>query len=652
MMAELVLEGVSFSHAGGPPLLDGVSLRIEPGERLGLLGRNGSGKSTLMKVLAGELAPDSGSIVRRPGLTVARLAQEVPRDLSGTVFDILAAPFGSAAAPPSPGESTAARGARPPRARGSARAGSAISSATSRGGDGAASIDDWEIDARIDRVTRELDLDPTAPVEGLSAGTLRRILLARAWVQEPDVLLLDEPTNHLDIDAIRALEDRLARRRGALLFVTHDRAFLRRLATRILDLDRGVLRSYACDYATYRSRRDAALETEARAEAAFDKKLAQEEALIRRGIRARRTRNEGRVRALEAMRRERAERREASGSVRGRIESAGRTGRVVVRAKGVTHSFGAEAVLRDVSIEIQRGDRVGLVGPNGAGKTTLLRILLGELEPESGTVERGTNLEVAYFDQLHDTLDETKTVRETVLEHGDHLTIGGTTRHVVGYLQDFLFDPEQIQGRVGRLSGGERNRLKLARILTRACNVLVLDEPTNDLDLETLEHLEDLLLDFDGTLLVVSHDREFLDNAVTSTLRFEGGGVVRESVGGYSELADRATEGSGGRGRKATTPSSSGKATAVSSSGEAKRGATPRRKLSYHEKRELEHLPERLEALEAKRDELHRAMADPAFFQRGGDEIAAETERLRELERELAETYARWEALEEIAGAD
>ena len=494
-MAELSVKNLSLSF-GGTPLLDGLELHVAKGERIALLGRNGCGKSTLLRVLLGALEPDEGSIEPRPGLRIAGLEQEVPGRIEGTVAEQLA--------------------------------------------DAAASVpadQDWEREERISRLIRELRLEPESAVADLSAGTKRRLMLARALVAQPDILILDEPTNHLDIEAISGLEERLLGWRGSLIFVTHDRAFSNRLATRIVDLDRGKLTSYDCDYLTYLDRKDADIEKELRDNAEFDKKLAKEEAWLRRGIKARRTRNQGRVRALQGLRFERQARRDMQGKVKVQLQQADRTGTVVIRTKEISKAYGDNVLFKDLTLEIQRGDRIGFVGPNGCGKTTLLEVLLDENSADSGSVHHGTKLEVARFDQLHTNLDPKKTLQENVCDYGDTVQVGDVSRHIMGYLQDFLFTPDQILGPIDKLSGGERNRLQLAKILARPANVLVLDEPTNDLDLETLELLEELLMEFKGTLLLVSHDREFLDNVVTSTLVFEEGSGLREFVGGLFGLA-------------------------------------------------------------------------------------------------------------------
>ncbi len=511
----------------GPPVLDQANLTIEPGERVCLLGRNGTGKTTLLRLLQGTLEPDRGEVIRQQGLRTAMLPQQVPRDLHGSVFDEVARGFGPKAELLAEYHHLASRLASEGSDDLQAELGRIQHALEADGG--------WRMHQQIEAVVSRMSLQPDADVATLSAGMKRRVLLAKAVVGSPDLLLLDEPTNHLDIDAIRWLEDFLLRYGGTLLFVTHDRALLRKVATRILELDRGRLTSWSCDYATYLNRKEAALEAETRQNAEFDKKLAQEEVWIRTGIQARRTRNEGRVRALEALREVRRARRERPGDVKMEIQEAERTGRLVIEAKKLHFRYGDRAIVRDFSTMIMRGDRVGLIGPNGSGKTTLLRLLLGDLPPQTGTVRHGTNLEVAYFDQLHAQLDETKSVRENVRDGSDSVTINGRTRHIIGYLEDFLFTPEQASGPVARLSGGERNRLLLARLFTKPSNVLVMDEPTNDLDLETLELLEDLLSAYAGTLLLVSHDREFLNNVVTSTLVLEGEGRVKEYAGGYDD---------------------------------------------------------------------------------------------------------------------
>ena len=592
-MALLSLNDVRLTFSG-PALLDTVSLQIDPGDRLGLLGRNGAGKSTLLKLLEGSLTPDSGTVVRQPRLRVAALPQEVPLDLSGRVGDYL-----------------------------------------HHACDAGTSDRSWEIGARIDQAVHDLTLDRNAAIETLSAGSKRRVLLAAALVRDPDLLILDEPTNHLDIDTIRHLEETLQHGRGALIFVTHDRAFLRALATRILDLDRGQLRSYHVSYDAYLAQRENELRIEAEQAARFDKQLAQEEAWLRQGVKARRTRNEGRVRALESLRLERRVRRDEVGRVKARLTEADRSGREVLRCEGIGYAFDDTAIVRDLTATILRGDRIGILGPNGCGKTTLIRLLLGELAPQRGTVTAGTRLEVAHYEQLHDVLDDARSVIENIGEGRETVTVGGGERHVVGYLRDFLFTPEQIQGPVTRLSGGERRRLQLAKILSRPCNLLVLDEPTNDLDLETLELLEDLLMEFRGTLLVVSHDRAFLDHVVTSTLVFEGDGRWREYVGGYEDWLRQSKPADVPVAPKAARP-------------KPPRPATPPRRLGFKERRELGDLPKAIESLEAERQSHFDRMASPAFYTQPGAEIAKARERLAALEDEIHKAYARWMELENL----
>jgi ATP-binding cassette subfamily F protein uup len=593
-MALLSLNDVRLTFAG-PPLLDGVSLQIDEGERLGLLGRNGSGKTTLLKLLEGTLLPDSGDVARQPRLRVAGLQQDVPGGLRGTVRDYLHEVCGVTASETS-----------------------------------------WEIEARIDQVVHDLAIGLDDTFETLSAGSKRRVLLAGALVRDPDVLILDEPTNHLDIDAITHLEEALQRRRGALVFVTHDRSFLRTLATRILDLDRGRLRSYRVPYDTYVAQREEVLRVENEQAALFDKELAQEEAWLRQGIKARRTRNEGRVRALQALRLERGARRDEVGRVKAQVQDAARSGHRVLRGEGLTFAYGGAPIVRDLTATVLRGDRIGILGPNGCGKTTLIRLLLGEIEPDAGTVTAGTKLEVAHFTQLSDVLDDTKSVKDNIGEGREVVTLAAGERHVVGYLRDFLFTPEQIRGPVTRLSGGERKRLQLAKVLSRPCNMLVLDEPTNDLDLETLELLEEQLMEFKGTLLLVSHDRAFLDNVVTSTLVFEGAGVWREYVGGYLDWL---------RQKQVTVPGGQSKAGRP----KAERPVAGR-KAGYKERRELGELPRKIEQLEADKQQLFEEMATPEFYARSGAEIAAAKTRLAAIDQEIQSAYARWMELESLTG--
>lgn len=586
---------------GGNQLLDGASLYLEPGERVGLLGRNGAGKSTLLRVLEGVQPLASGLRLLKSGLRVAGLPQDVPGDLSGSALEWLQHTCG------------AHTHERP-----------------------------WELETRIEQAAALFELPLEVPVASMSAGNKRRLLLTAAWAEQPDLLLLDEPTNHLDVATIERLESTIREWRGTLVFVTHDREFLKKLATRILDLDRGKLRSYEAGYEKYLELREAEAKVEAEQAALFDKKLAQEEAWVRRGIKARRTRNEGRVRALERLRLERAARRDATGSAQGVLAESDRSGKLVMRCRGVGFAYeGGAPLVSGFNATVLRGDRIGILGPNGAGKTTLLRLLLGELAPTEGTVTHGTKLEVARFSQLHETLDPNLTVGENVAEGREMIVLGGGQRHVNGYLRDFLFSDEQIRGPITKLSGGERNRLQLARMLARPCNVMVLDEPTNDLDLETLELLEDLLMGFEGTLLVVSHDRAFLDEVVTSTWVSEGAGQWKEYVGGYADWM---------RQRK---PVAEVKPVVKKPASKPVEAAAPKPaaagKLGFKEKRELAELPTRIELLEAEKVELFARLADPALYAERAAEVAPTKARLEAIEHELEAAMARWVELEERA---
>ena len=615
---------------GDPPLLDHVSFTIERGERLCLVGRNGAGKSTLLRLVDGELTPDDGQITQEQGLRIARLEQEVPRDAVGSVFDVVADGLGDVGALVRRYHHLAHAVADDPGKL----------DELERCQHELEAVDGWEINQRVDTTLSRLQLEPDVDMAALSGGLKRRVLLARALVNAPDLLLLDEPTNHLDIEAITWLEEFLLGWNGALLFITHDRAFLQRLATRIIELDRGRLTDWPGDYATYLRRKQEALDAEERQNALFDKKLAQEEAWIRQGIKARRTRNEGRVRALKQMREERRERRGRVGKARMQIQEAERSGKIVVEAEGVEFAYDGKPVIQGLTTTIMRGDKVGIIGPNGTGKTTLLRLLLGDLEPQAGHIKRGANLEIAYFDQYRAALDEEKTVQDNVGEGRDMLTINGQSRHVLSYLQDFLFTPQRARQPVKALSGGERNRLMLARLFTRPSNVLVLDEPTNDLDADTLDLLEELVMDYDGTVLLVSHDRAFLDHVVTSTLVFEGDARVNEYVGGYEDwLRQRPEPKAGESGTK--------KAKASASSAEPPMKSA---KLSYKDQRELDQLPGRIEQLERDQGELSASMSDPEFYRQDAAAITASQTRLAEIEAELAAAYARWETLESMRG--
>jgi ATP-binding cassette subfamily F protein uup len=622
-----------LSHAFGHlPLLDDVSLQIDAGERLALIGRNGTGKSTLLQIVSGEIVPDRGTVWRAPATRVARLVQDVPLDTHDSVFDVVAEGLGGLSALVAAYHHASLEVAHGSQAA-LERMGRLQHELEERDG--------WRLEQRVELVLTRLALPADAPVDTLSGGWRRRVLLARALVAAPDVLLLDEPTNHLDIDAIEWLEAFLAEYAGAVLFVTHDRAFLERLATRVVELDRGHLTSWPGDYATFLRKKEDWLESETLAHEKFDKKLAEEEVWLRRGIKARRTRDEGRVKRLMEMRVERAARRSQIGTVRLSLEAAEAPGKLVIEAEHVVKAFGDRVVVCDFSTRVMRGDRIGLIGPNGAGKTTLLRLLLGELPPDAGTVRHGANVQVAYYDQQREQLDPERTVVDTVGDGSDRVTVAGRSRHVHGYLEDFLFPPERARSPVKALSGGERNRLLLARLFTRPANLLVLDEPTNDLDLETLELLEAQLVDWPGTLLVVSHDRRFLDHVVTSTIAFEGDGRLTEYVGGYDDWL-----------RQRPQPAAVGAAGTVSAFTRPRADAAPvaisgqPRKATNKERREFEALPARIEALEHEQQRLTADVSAPDFYKRPAAEITATMARLEAIPAELLAAYARWDALD------
>jgi ABC transport system ATP-binding/permease protein len=629
-MAILTVNDISVGF-GGPALLDHATFQIEPGERIGLLGRNGSGKSTLMKLINGDMVPDEGRIAKDAGLRIAMLPQDVPDDLPGTVYDVVA----------SGGIEHIER----------LKEYHDLTQILGRSHEDCLMkrLEDvqhrleatgaWNYHKRIEQAIQQTSLDENALFKTLSAGMKRRVFLARALVDEPDILLLDEPTNHLDIDSILGLEDSLASYERTIMFVTHDREFLRKLSTRIVEIDRGKLLSFPCDYPTYLERRQAMLEVEEKERGDFDKKLAKEEVWVRQGIKARRTRNEGRVSALMKMREERSERRDQAALARITVQEAEKSGRLVADAQKVSFSYGKEDIISGFSTTIMRGDKVGIIGPNGSGKTTLLKLLLGEFEPTQGKVRIGTKIRIAYFDQLRAQLDENRTVMENVAEGNDQVFVNGSPRHIIGYLKDFLFARDQIMAPVRSLSGGERNRLLLARLFSMPSNVLVLDEPTNDLDAETLELLEDLLVEYGGTVLLVSHDRAFLNNVVTSTIAFTGGGRLMENVGGYDDWIRQRPKEPGTA--KAAQPEPRPKSV---------KPAREKTRLSFKESRELEGLPGRIEALEAEKNGLIATLNSPDF-QTGSDSktILAASERLDALERELEAAYTRWEALEDLA---
>jgi ATP-binding cassette subfamily F protein uup len=626
---------LSFAHLsvsfGLEPLLEDAAFQIDRGERVCLIGRNGAGKSTLLKIAEGELVPDQGEVWRQPGLRIARLTQEVPFEATATAREVVASGLAELAALLADYQQLAEKlPASPAQLR---RLENLEQQLETRGA--------WRLGQRVDQLLARLQLPGDAPLGTLSGGLRRRVALARALVCEPDLLLLDEPTNHLDIEIIQWLEEQLLEFRGGVLFVTHDRALLGRLATRIVELDRGALRSWPGSYQRFLADKAAALEEEARQNALFDKKLAQEEAWIRQGIKARRTRNEGRVRALEALRAQRARRREVEGAVRMALDEGQGSGQLVVELQGVSYAWeGAAPLLRELSLRIMRGDRIGLVGPNGVGKTTLLQLLLGQLAPSAGSVRLGTKLEIAYYDQLRAVLDPEKSVAENVAPDREFIEIGGQRRHIIGYLQDFLFAPERARAAVKMLSGGERNRLLLARLFAQPANLLVLDEPTNDLDLETLELLEALLADYTGTLLLVSHDRAFLDQVVTSTLVFEGEGHVQEYVGGFSDWL---------RQRKLAEPASA-KSAASRAAPAPRPGKRPPAKLSFKDERELAELPAAIEALETEHAGLLEQLGRPDFYRVDPLERARIQQRLAGLPPQIDAAYARWAELEARRG--
>ena len=605
-MALIQLSDLSIGFRG-PLLLDQVSCQIEAGGRIGLLGRNGSGKTTLMRIISGVVPPDSGQCIVAPRTKVSLLSQDVPDHLQGPIEEVV-------------------RLGLPAELRDEAHS--------------------WQADRQVERLLSQMELDPTTEVETLSSGMKRRVLLAQTLVAEPDVLLLDEPTNHLDIDAIAWLEEFLLRWSATLMFVTHDRAFLRNLATRILEIDRGRVFDWSCDYDTFLARKEAALSAEEKQNKEFDKKLAQEEVWIRQGIKARRVRNEGRVRALNKMREQRSERRDKVGTSRLQIQEGGRSGMLVAEAKEVSFAYDAEfenqMLVDDFSTSIMRGDKVGIIGPNGAGKTTLLRLLLGQLQPQSGSVRLGTNLEIAYFDQLRAQLNDEETVQESIGEGSDTIEMNGQRKHVIGYLQDFLFTPERARTQVRFLSGGERNRVLLAKLFAKPANVIVLDEPTNDLDTETLELLEERLVQFEGTILMVSHDRAFLNNVATSTIVFEPTGV-REYVGGYDDWMWQRAESTAKL--QTSVPE---KRSLEQKNGEKRPVATKKPRLGYQEKRELESLPAKIESLEAAASEMHHEMVAPEFYKQPSEHIAAKQAELQEIEQQLSQAYQRWEELEQL----
>ena len=598
-MSLVVLQEVSIGYRG-PALLDAVDCRIDAGQRIGLLGRNGAGKTTLMRLIVGEETPDAGEILCDPSARISLLPQDVPSDLQGSIRQII-----------------------------------------QQGLDGQ-NLPSWQVDQQVEQIASRMKLELSGAFESLSSGMKRRVLLARALVSNPDLLLLDEPTNHLDIEAISWLESFLAKWPGAILFVTHDRTFLQNLATRILEVEGGRLFDWSCDYQTFLQRKEAALAAEEKQNALFDKRLQQEETWIRQGIKARRTRNEGRVRALKAMRVERQQRREKTGRARLEIHEGQRSGNLVAEVKEISFSYPDLAIVKEFSTMIMRGDKIGVIGPNGAGKTTLLRLLLGTLEPQSGSVRHGANLQIAYFDQLREQLDEDASVEENVGEGSQSVMINGNSKHVLGYLQDFLFTPERARMPVRFLSGGERNRVLLAKLFARTANVIVLDEPTNDLDAETLELLEERLVNYPGTVLVVSHDRTFLNNVVSSSIVFEPG-EVREYVGGYDDWVRQRSSSEA----QEVSPKPANK---PASSPASNPGSGKKQKMSFKEKRELDQLPGTIERLETEIAALLEVMTQPDYYQQHSDKLAADKKNHADRQAELATAMERWCELEELSG--
>ena len=623
-MPLITLQDVFLSY-GQPPLIDHIHLTIEPGERVCLIGRNGAGKSTLLKIIDGQIIADEGSIKRASGVKVAQLEQSVPQNTQGSVFDVIAEGLGK--------EGKLVQQFHHLTQQLTHDSSPKIFSQLEECQAELERINGWDINQRVESIITKMELDPDVDIQSLSGGYKRRVLLARALVSNPDLLLLDEPTNHLDIEAIQWVEQFLLKWEGSLLFISHDRRFMDNLANRFIEIDRGKLAEYNCNYSTYLTRKEENLEVEDRQNALFDKRLSQEEIWIRQGIKARRTRNEGRVRSLEAMRKEFSERRKRLGTAKMDIHQAEKSGKIVAEANDISFAFGSDTVVRNFSTLIQRGDKVGLIGRNGVGKTTLIKLLLGELTPQTGTIKTGTNLSVAYFDQYRSALDEEKSVQDNVSGGRDMLEIGGKSRHVISYLQDFLFAPDRCRQPVKALSGGERNRLLLAKLFTTPSNILVLDEPTNDLDIDTLDLLEELLIDYKGTIILVSHDRAFLNNVVTSTLVFEGKGVINQYVGGYDDwLRQRKNETSSNpealkKGKARTTLSAN--------------------KLSYKDQRELDSLPQKIEGLEIQISEISIKMSDANFYTSNRTLITETEKQLTECQTQLSRCYERWELLEQ-----
>jgi len=625
----ITLQNVSLTF-GLRPILDQADLVIEPGNRIGLLGRNGEGKSTLLKVLTGEQSVDQGQVRRQPGLRIARLEQEIHNNSGASVLDVVLDGLGE-------------KGILIQRfhdlAKSSANGDPSTLKALAEVQKEIDASNAWSIDQQAIAILSRMDLDPEAEFDALSGGMKRRVLLARALADDPEVLLLDEPTNHLDLEAILWMEEFLSRYQGTLIFITHDRRFLRRLATRIVELDRGRLYDWACDYTTFLERKQSLLDAEEVANAKFDKKLAEEEVWIRKGIKARRTRNEGRVRALKAMREERRNRLGKLGNADIRIQEGQGSGTLIAEAKNVSFSYGEHSVISGMNTIIHRGDRVGIIGPNGAGKTTLIKLLLGELKAQSGSIRTGSNLQIAYLDQYRAALEEHKTVADNVSEGRDTITIAGKDKHILSYLQDFLFTPERARSPVSVLSGGEKNRLLLAKLFTRPANVLVLDEPTNDLDIETLELLEEVVTEYKGTLLIVSHDRTFINNTVTQCLVLEGDGSVHEFVGDYDDWLRF-------KDQREKTQQASKLHTKKAFDSEKKENKT--RKLSFREQKELETLPIEIEKMEEEHQSKVTEMSTADFYKLDASVIREKQTEMEQLSKNIEAAYQRWEELEAL----
>ncbi len=598
-MALLNINDITISF-GSNPLLDSINMQIHEGEKICLLGRNGSGKSTFMKLINGEIEPDSGTVIRHTGLRTALLTQDVPDDLTGSIYDVV--------------------------------------SAGVQGIHDHHSHDEKKARQQIEKTLSLLSLDPDLLFENLSAGMKRRVLLGQALACDPDILLLDEPTNHLDMDTVKWLEEFLVRYDKTVFFVTHDRAFLQRIAGRIIELDRGNLFDWKCSYRIFLERKEAWLDSEEAKNNLFDKRLAAEETWIRKGIKARRTRNEGRVRALKKMRSERSDRRELQGTVKMQLNKSENSGKVVIESENTSFGYDENILINNFSSTILRGDRIGIIGPNGCGKSTLIKILLGDLTPSQGEVRTGTRLETAYFDQLRDQIDDSLTVKENVTDGNEIIHFNGKSKHVIGYLQDFLFTPDRADEKAEVLSGGEKNRMMLARMFTRPSNLIIKDETTNELDIETIELLEELLSEYQGTLLIISHDREFLNNVATGIYAFEGDGQIGEYAGGYDDwLIQRKTEVQPERKEKKTP---------------REKKPRPKFKLSFNEKKELQSIPELIEKGEQRKQEIIQQMSDPSFYQNSGPEVADVKRELEELEKSMEELFDRWSELEEIDNLD